>query len=232
VKPPSLDRQIRSDIEARIRAGEWPPGHRLPTEQDLVAQYNCARMTVSKAMSVLADAGLIVRNKKAGSFVARPHVQTAVLEIPDIGAVIAARGEPYEYQLIWRAVRAPDEDESEQALAAGCRLLALKGLHMAGGAPFALEDRLISLATVPEAEAVDFSDQAPGSWLLGHVPWTQARHRISAVNAADAARALEVARGTACLRVERWTFRLGEGVTFVRQTFPGDRYDLVAEFAP
>ena len=86
---------------------------------------------------------------------------------------------------------------------------------------------------MPEAEQIDFDREAPGSWLLSHVPWSDARHRISAVAATPpVASRLVLAPGSACLQIERWTWRRGEPVTFVRQTFPGDRYDLVEDFAP
>jgi GntR family histidine utilization transcriptional repressor len=232
VKPLSLERRIRADLEANIRSGGWLPGARLPTEQALAAQYGCARMTVNKAVGGLVGAGLVKRNKKAGTVVSAPRVQTAVLEIPDIGALIAARGETYAFRLMSRRVRSGSAEDDDAAFGVAGKLLALKGLHVAGGAPFAMEDRLISLDAVPQAEQVDFSGQAPGSWLLGHVPWTSARHRISAVNATvDAAKALCVPPRSACLTVERWTFRLDEGVTFVRQTFPGDRYSLIADLS-
>lgn len=199
-----------------------------------MAEYGCARMTVHKAITSLAAAGLVTRNKRAGTLVAKPHVVTAVLEIPDIGALITARGEAYEFRLLSREVRpARLEDVAEAALGEEGPVLALTGLHMAGGEPFALESRIISLASTPEARERDFTAEAPGSWLLHHVPWTEARHRITAVGADSVqARRLGLIRGAACLQVERWTWRTGAGVTFVRQLFPGDRYDLVAEFAP
>jgi GntR family histidine utilization transcriptional repressor len=231
----SLDSRIRSDLEGKIRSGEWPPGSRIPTEHELVAQYGCARMTVHKAITALVAAGLVERRKKAGSFVARPHVQTAVIEIPDIAAVIAARGEAYRFELLHRA-RGPAATLDEASILAGFDLgdevLVLDGLHVAAGCPFCLEHRLIDLAAAPQAADADFSATAPGSWLLGHIPWTQARHRITACSAGPAAAPLQIARGAACLRVERWTWRAGQPVTFVRQIFPGDRYDLVAEFTP
>jgi GntR family histidine utilization transcriptional repressor len=231
----SLDSRIRSDLEGKIRSGEWAPGARIPTEHELVGQYGCARMTVHKAIATLAAAGLIERRKKAGSFVARPHVQTAVIEIPDIAAVIAARGEAYRFDLM-RRERGPAANLDEASTVAGFDLgdevLALDGLHVAAGRPFCLEHRLIDLAAAPEAAAADFSATAPGSWLLGHIPWSQARHRITACNAGAAAQALQIGRTAACLQVERWTWRAGQPVTFVRQIFPGDRYDLVAEFTP
>ena len=228
----SLDARIRADLEAKIRSGEWSPGDRIPTEHELMAVYGCARMTVHKAISALVGAGLIERRKKAGSFVRRPHVQTAVLEIPDIGALIAARGETYVFKLLDRRVVLAGELDGAELGGEGA-LLQLDGLHVAQGRPFALEHRLISLAAAPPALEADCSREAPGSWLLGHIPWTEARHRITARNPGlEAARRLGIGPATACLQVERWTWRQGEPVTFVRQLFPGELYDLVAEFAP
>jgi GntR family histidine utilization transcriptional repressor len=66
---PTLYKQIRIDIERRILTGEWPPGHRIPFEHELMSHYGCSRMTVSKALSELAQADLIERRRKAGSFV-------------------------------------------------------------------------------------------------------------------------------------------------------------------
>jgi len=232
VKPPSLAGRIRADIEAPIRSGAWPPGHRLPTEHALVAAYGCARMTVSKAMGELAAAGLIERRNKAGSFVAHPRVHAALLEIPDLRAVIEARGETYAWRPLSREIRPIDQGEPDEgALGASGEALALEGLHIAHGAPFALERRLIALAAVPGAAAMDFGIEAPGSWLLRQVPWTEAEHRITAVNPSPSeARLLAVGRSVACLKVKRWTWRQGEGITFVTQLFPGGAYDLVARF--
>ena len=230
----TLVQRIRIDLESAIRSGRLAPGDRIPTEQALAQRYGCARMTVHQALTGLVGSGLIERRKKAGSFVARPHLQTAVLEIPDIAAVVAARGGRYRFELLTRGRRkgAELEEPIERFELAGAALL-LDGLHVADDRAFALEHRIINLAVVPEAESVDFSAEAPGSWLLGHIPWTEARHRISAQGAStQAAHRLGVAKGAACLQVERWTWRQRDPVTFVRQLFPGDLYDLTAEFTP
>lgn len=227
-----LHQRIRSDIEARIRSGEWAPGHRAPTEAELMDQYGCARMTVNKAMTALVDAGLIVRRKRAGSFVARPKVHAPVLNIPDIQSEIVARGEAYAFRLLSRTVRDADGAD-ERELAAGGKLLALDGVHDAGGRPFALERRLVALKAAPKMEAVDFAAAPPGAWLLEHVAWTEAESRISAINAdPEDARLLALDEGTACLVVDRRTWREGQHVTRVRQVFPGEAYDLAARFGP
>ena len=112
-------------------------------------------------------------------------------------------------------------------------MIQLETAHLADGAPFAHERRVISLGAAPEAEAADFAAQPAGSWLLAHTPWTEAEHRISAVGAdVIMARHLLLPPGAACLRLERRTWRDGQGVTWAFQTFPGDAYDLVARFQP
>jgi GntR family histidine utilization transcriptional repressor len=230
----TLVQRIRGDLEEAVRSGRWRPGDRIPTEHELMQQYGCARMTVHKAISDLVDRGLIVRRKKAGSFVARPHVQTAVLEIPDIAAVVAARGACYRFDLLERVRREagtlPEADRQPDMVGDA---LVLDGMHVADGEPFAFEHRIISLSVAPEAQIADFTREGPGGWLLGHIPWTQARHRISACNAGTAlSDRLQIPRGGACLLVERWTWRQAEPVTFVRQWFPAELYELTAEFQP
>lgn len=230
----TLHRRIRSEIAEKILSGDWGPGHRIPSEEQLTAQYGCSRMTVNKALTPLADGGLIVRRRRAGSFVARPRIHSAVLDIPDIQAEITGRGEPYAYDLLSRTVRAATRQDIARLEGEGLgRVLSLQCLHRASGRPFALEERLISLDVVPQAEAVDFAETPPGTWLLAFVPWTQAEHRISAVNVSpSSARRLMIQPLVACLCLERRTWRGDDPVTHVRLTFPGDAYDVVARFAP
>src|SRR5258707_8940905 len=96
----TLYKQIRLDIERRILTGEWSPGHRIPFEHELMIRYGCSRMTVSKALSELAQADLIERRRRAGTFVRRPKFLSAVLTIPDIRPEITALGRSYGYQFI------------------------------------------------------------------------------------------------------------------------------------
>ena len=227
----TIAQAIRDGIEARIRSGELKPGHRLPVEHELVTAYGCSRATVSKAMASLAAAGLIERRRKAGSFVAPPHLEQAVLAVPDIARIVGERGEVYGWRLAERrAAKATDLADDDPH--PGARLF-VAGTHLAGGAPFAIERRLIALDAVPGVEEADFEREAPGSWLLARIPWSEARHRIDAVAASRAdAKALGVASGAPCLRIERWTWRGASPVTHVVQVFPGDRYSLVARFGP
>ena len=232
-RPQTLHARIRAEIEARILSGDWPPGHRIPPETELVATYGCSRMTVNKAMSSLAAEGLILRNRRAGTVVARPRIHSAVLNIPDIRARIEERGAIYGYHPLADEFRPPCcvHLGSEGHHLGQSRFI--RSLHLSDGAPVLLEDRHIFLDAVPDAMSADFRAGPPGAWLVAHVPWTEAEHRISAIAAeTGVARALQVAGGSACLLVERRTWRGAETVTIARQVFRGDSFDLVAHFGP
>ena len=231
-EPTALYQTIRSDIEDKILGGVWSPGYRIPYEHELMAQYCCARMTVNKAIASLVDAGLITRRRRSGSFVAEPRVQLGILDLPDIEAIISARGGRYGMRLLLRRVhKATGPDE--RLLAGPGDILSLHCLHLANDLPFALENRQISLTSVPDALDVDFSLTAPGTWLLAHVAWTEAEHRIIAINPdQEVADLLDVTPCDACLMLERRTWRGTDHITHVRQTFPGAAYDLIARFTP
>ena len=233
-KPAALYQRIRNDIEASIMSGDWPPGHRVPFEHELMESYACSRMTVNKVISALAEAGLVVRRRRAGSFVARPRAPSAVLQIPDLRAEVEKRGERYGFRLLEcmrRAASAPDR--TRLGVAARTPVLALRCLHEAAGRPFAVEDRVINLRAVPDALQQDFSTVPPNTWLVGHVPWTEAEHRITACNADKSVAAeLQIEPGAACLVIDRTTWRGGEPITAVRMIHPAELYDLIARFTP
>lgn len=230
----SLHRRILGDIEGRILSGEWQAGFRIPFEVDLAEQYGCSRMTVNKALSQLAKTGLIERRRKSGSYVTQPQAQSAVLEIRDIKLEVQSLGLPYAYSLSARAKRKSNAaDRLRLSLATSVPVLDVTCRHFAGQRPFCLEERLINLDAVPEAEAETFMEMAPGPWLVNQVPWSAAEHTIRATSAdGDVAAALGIAPGAACLTVERRTWSNGAYITHVRLIYPGDRHALVANFTP
>jgi GntR family histidine utilization transcriptional repressor len=212
-------------------AGALRPGDRIPFEHQLMQSYGCSRMTVSKALSGLAAAGLIKRQRRAGSFVAQPKIHMAALAIPDIREEVVRRGFEYGLRLVSRRViNGQRVAQDRMRVPNGSKVLSLRCIHLADDEPFALEDRLINLAAVPAALEVDFGEVPPGTWLLQHVPWTEAEHRIGAINADEVAELLEVAPSTACLFLERRTWRGSESITHVRSVFAGANFDLTARF--
>lgn len=230
----SLHKRILDDIETRIISGEWQPGHRIPFEHELTEHYHCSRMTVNKALTQLAKAGLIERKRRSGSFVSFPQSQAAILEIHDIRDEVAALGVPYRYELLTQRNRLSGAADAKHIdMPRHTPLIELVCRHYAGKRVFALEERFISLDAVPGAADTNFAEQSPGPWLVACVPWSSAQHSIRAVVATqDNSATLGVAAGSPCLVVERQTWNADQPVTHVRFTYPGDSHALVAKFTP
>jgi DNA-binding GntR family transcriptional regulator len=64
-------RQVRDVIAQRIRAGEYPPGSRVPSVLQLQAEFGIATSTGQKTLRALRESGLIYTEPGLGSFVAK-----------------------------------------------------------------------------------------------------------------------------------------------------------------
>lgn len=67
--PETASRQLAASLRARIESGELPPGAKLPSERDLVAEHQVARNTAREAFRQLAEAGLVSAVHGRGVFV-------------------------------------------------------------------------------------------------------------------------------------------------------------------
>jgi len=62
--------RIETDLRRRIAAGEWKPGERIPTREQLAEQYQTSLQPVISAITRLQLAGLLVGRQGKGIFVA------------------------------------------------------------------------------------------------------------------------------------------------------------------
>lgn len=116
-----LAAQTAEALLDRIRAGEWPLGHRLPGETTLAAQLGVGRSTMREAIRELAGKGVLGTRQGAGVFVTSLDVAedwedvlrrasvTAVLEARvaievEAAALAAGRRTPAELRTIRRAL--------------------------------------------------------------------------------------------------------------------------------
>lgn len=61
--------QIREYVTRQIASGQWLPGQRLPSENQLCRQFQGSRITVKQALSTLVQEGVIYRIQGRGTFV-------------------------------------------------------------------------------------------------------------------------------------------------------------------
>ncbi|WP_239097593.1 winged helix-turn-helix domain-containing protein [Asanoa ferruginea] len=67
---PHTAQEIEDDLLRRIGAGEFRRGERLPTYDELAAEYGSARRTVARAIDALKARGIVVGVQGSGTYVA------------------------------------------------------------------------------------------------------------------------------------------------------------------
>ena len=61
--------QLATNIERKIRFGEFRAGSALPSEEALAKEHHVSRITVRQALSLLEQDGFIFRQRGKGTFV-------------------------------------------------------------------------------------------------------------------------------------------------------------------
>lgn len=227
--------EIQRDLERQIATGELRPGDRIPTETELVETYNCSRMTVNRAISNLANSGIVIRKRRSGTFVAMPRVTEPLLSITDIKTEVLTIDRAYDFKIESSTVSRVSEafDVARLGLAIGTPIRTIELVHFADNLPFVMETHVINLDAVPAAEHMDFSRIPPGSWLLENVPWTEGEHSIRAISAdLLTSRKLRVSPDSACVSIARRVWRDERLISFVRLVYPGERHRFLARFRP
>ncbi len=217
--------EIRAEVLRRIRARDWPPGALIPGEEALASEFGVARATVNRAMTALAEAGVIERKKRAGTRVAELPVRRARLEIPVIRLDVLGRGLAYDFDLLAdRLAAAPIPVTARLGLPEGMPMRYLETLHLAGGRPFVLETRWLNPAVLP-APLPDFALVSANEWLVTHVSLVSGDIAFTAEPASPReGQVLGVPPGTPLLVAERTTQGTGGPVTWVRLAHaPGHR---------
>lgn len=220
--------EIRAEVLRRIRARDWPPGALIPGEEALAGEFGVARATVNRALTALAEAGVIERRKRAGTRVAELPVRRARLEIAVIRLDVIGRGLAYDFKLLAdRLLAAPVPVATRLGLPEGMELRYLETLHLAGGRPFVFESRWLNPACLPSPPP-DFASISVNEWLVTHVSLVSGDIAFLAEGAgAREAEVLGVAPGTALLVAERTTQGTVGPVTLVRLAHtPGHRVTM------
>ncbi|WP_299483873.1 UTRA domain-containing protein [uncultured Roseibium sp.] len=217
---------IREVLLRRIHDRTWQPGEQIPHEADLAEEFGCARTTVNRALRDLAESGLVVRKRRAGTRVAVNPPQRATLTIPIIREEVESLGGSYRHSVLLRDLRPlPPMLHGAFQVSLGDEVLFLKTLHFSNERPYAFEERYINLDASPAARDLSFNDVSANEWLVHNAPYSHGDLSFFAVNADETLSAkLDAAVGTALFAMERITWTGEQPITHVRMIFaPGYR---------
>jgi GntR family transcriptional regulator len=222
---PSHDRKYRliaSDLRAAISRGEYPAQARLPGENDLMRQYQVARMTARQALAQLINEGLAVARKGSGVYVRefRPVLRAGVSRLSARGwgsgrSIWSGESDDRELsvdQVEVRRTEPPDHirplldlpDDPEIKVVARSRRYVLEGKPV-----------LVSVSYLPAALAagtmIEYQDVGPGGVYarlreLGHAPARFREDLRSRMPEPEEAQRLELLPGTPVVDIVRTAY--------------------------
>jgi len=130
--------QVREHMLNRILRGDWPPGLAIPSEFDLVAEYEVSRPTIREAIRALRNEGYLVARKGSGTFV-RKTLREEPVVLSEIG-IASSAGTPNQWDSreVRRQIRPVGESEATLGLTVGTPVLMVERVTYRSGHPFCL----------------------------------------------------------------------------------------------
>ena len=151
--------QICQEIIQRIKMGDFPPGSRLPSENELIRDYDISNTTARKILQELVKDGWAYRVKGKGSFVQTKNVARTVSRILGFTKnMIEAGYRPSTRLLESTIVKKGYADViNGRKYAMHGPVLKIRRLRYADDIPMMLEVRYINLALCPGIDQKDLA---------------------------------------------------------------------------
>ena len=153
--PTPLYYQLLEIIKKQIDSGDLKPGDVIPTEKDLMDQFEISRATVRQAVLQLVNDGYLRREKSKGTFVTTPPSKFRFIEgLRGFSAEMKRHGIPYVSKVLEKAVIAADEKVAERlAIPHGELIFYAHRLRLVNDRPFLLDRHYVPYKLVPGIEA-------------------------------------------------------------------------------
>jgi GntR family transcriptional regulator len=221
-----VEEALLRDIETAL------PGWRLPSEDQLVAQYEVSRTTVRTAIQSLLARGLVEIRRGKGTFATRPTITQELTELTGFVEDMQAIGrEPSALVLDRRLVAASETVARQLSMQRGAAVARIQRVRMADGNPLSFDETYLPQELGEKIMAEDLENQ-PIFSLLEHkyaTPLFEAEYRLAAVAShGTVARALGIEAGSPIFLIERTTFSSAHRpVDYERLYYRGDHIRFV-----
>ena len=221
--PVPLYHQLKQVLVNKIEQGLYKPGERLPSEPELVREYEVSRITVRQALDELEAEGRVVRRHGKGTYAAEPRIEQELVRLTDFVEDMQQAGRNPSSRVL-AFVHEPAGPTIAKALhvAIGTEVVRVDRLRLAEGRPIAYDTTWLPLRYGDLLAAMDLTQET-----LYHV--LETRYAIPVlsgafyITAADAtaqqAEHLEVAPGSALLVIRRISYTTGEEPIYVQERY-------------
>ena len=222
-----LYEQLRQALQDAITSGQLPAGSKMPTEEELCAQFNISRPVVRQAYNKLIEDDCVERMRGRGTF-----VRTVDLRSRFINKQLSFEEEMSFYNLPHRTVLLRQEWVAYQPelfsklhLERNQRCLHITRLRFVSEAPYLLVENYIPEPLCPGIEQYDFAANSLYKTLndVYGERVVSSRRTIKALTAnAEFSELFGVRRGSPVLSIENVSFdQLGRPIDYSREYLDG-----------
>ncbi len=229
-----LYQQIKDAISENIRNGVWPPGTKLPSENQLASDLGASRMTINRPLRELTAEGHLKRIQGVGTFVTEPARHANLIELKPIAEEIQSQGKQHRAKVLTlKSIKSKRVLAERMGINTGDPLFHIIVVHYQDDIPIQYETRHVNPSVVPNFMQIDFTKTTPGEFLVSQVRPEELEHIVQAIlPTTKIAKHLSINTVEPCLRLKRRTWKDGQIVTAADLIYPSSRYDLGARYQP
>jgi GntR family transcriptional regulator len=226
--------QLRLQLEAMIRRGDYQPDQALPTEEELAQLFQVSRITVRQAVAELLEDGLLYRKRPRGRLqVVAARVQQHLTRLRGFFTedMLAAGVNPRTAVLSVQTVSG-EQVAAPLRLAKDAAVFRIERLFEGNGEPMALQTSYIPKAVCPDLERKDLSQS-----LFRYIEETYQKPIVRAIQRLRVREAtrhetehLGLGSFPCIIHVDRTSYAAdGTAVEYFVCVLRSDRYDFLVE---
>lgn len=229
-----LYHQLKEILKENIERGDWAPGDKIPSENELRAEYNISRNTAKKAIEDLVQIGVLNRIQGKGTFVSQPKLEQPLMGFYSFSKVMKEMGmAPTDIILHMNKTTASPRVASKLMIDEGDTLIELKRLRCANDEPVILETSYIPQYLIPGIKQEHVMNTSLYDVMESDfgIIVTKAKEVFEPVLIRDyESEYLQVKEGYPALLLERTAYeRSGKPVEFCHSIVRGDRCRFYTE---
>jgi GntR family transcriptional regulator len=224
----ALYQQIKDVLIKRIQNKTWPPNSLIPTEQELMKEFNVSRTTIRQAISILVQDGLLEKRQGKGTIV-KPHPLVGSLgRLKGFAEEVMEKGlTPHSKLLRMEFTDSLHYEKSILNVGEDEKILLVERVRFADDTPIALERSCWPEHIGKILVNYDFNTAKFYEILEQHnILLKKAKEKISAINATIyEADLLGIRGGEALLEMTRLSFGMDDRpIEYTRTKYRSDKY--------
>jgi GntR family transcriptional regulator len=223
--------QIETVMEEKILSGEWKPGDRVTSENEIAAQYSVSRVTARQAIEQLVAKNMLYRRPGKGTFVSEQGLSYGFSTMLSFSRSLRAKGFEVETRVLNQGLIPASAYIAEKLrLDEDAELVVVRRLRTVDRIPAAIHASYFSARVYGSLLSADFATESLLGTVerIGGVRMAYSQDSLRAVSASVTdADLLAVPPGTAMMELEGVVFdEQNRACRYTKGIYRGDLFRL------